>query len=559
MSLLFVLAALAAPAVEEAAQAELTRALTLTLPDARSPSLVVYDVLDGDVVEAFGEQGALVSSSTDRYRNLRAEVRVGDPTLDSSNFQAFGEPNGVIQRRLPVEDSVLALRREIWLATDLAYKHAVEQYSRKVAARRDDPSPKPPDWAPAPAVVAEVPAPAVTSADPAALAALVQRLSGELARFPGVEVSQAIARDWQGRRLVLSSEGTRLWTPTGYTVVRVEGTVRMPDGSSQLDSRSWVVRSLADLPPEAEMTAAVNELGTWLEGLKAAPVEEDYLGPVLFEGPAAVELFSQLLAAELSGTPPEEEDGGRFGSMGGKPPTARLGRRVLPVGWSVVDDATTQEPILGKYAYDQEGVAPRRVELVKDGVVRDLLMSRVPRKDLGASTGHGRSLGGDRRAAVPAAVTVTARRTMSDSKLEKLALRLAAQTGRDYVLVVRRLTPPALVEDLEIGFAGEGPLSGLTPPYEAWRLYADGHTQPVRSVKFSGVDRRALRDIAGAADGDGPVDLLDGPVGAARYQIGPTGGFPVTWDVPSVLITELELVGAASGEPRVLPIPPRGK
>ena len=554
-----VFAAHAAPALEEAASAELTRSMGLQLPDARPPYLISYDVLDGQVVEAFGEQGALVSSSTDPYRNLRAEVRVGDPTLDSSNFQAFGEPNGVVQRRLPVEDSVLALRREIWLATDQAYKHAVEQYSRKVAARRDDPSPKPPDRTPAPVVVADLPSPPVHSADQAALEKLVERLSGELAHFPGVEVAQAVARDWQGRRLVLTSEGTRLWTPTGYTVVRVEGTVRMADGSSQLDSRSWIVRSLADLPPEAEMTAAVRELGGWLEGLKAAPVEEDYLGPVLFEGPAAVELFSQLLAPELVGTPPEEEDAGRFGSSGGKPPTARIGRRILPQGWTVVDDATTDAPILGKYAYDQEGVAPHRVELVKDGVVRDLLMSRIPRKDLTASTGHGRSLGGDRRAAVPAAVTVSARRTVSDSKLEKLALRLAAQTGRDYVLVVKRLTPPALVEDLEIGFSGEGPMSGLTQPYEAWRLYADGHTEPVRSVRFSGVDRRALRDIAAASDGVGPVDLLDGPVGAARFQIGPTGGFPVTWDVPSVLITELELVGAASGEPRALPIPPRGK
>lgn len=542
------------PALDVALRAEVERARTLRLPDAQAPYLVSFDLLDGTVRNAFAEHGALVSRGLDRYRNLRAEVRVGDATFDSSNFQAFGEPDGVVQRRLPVEDEPTALRREIWLTTDAAYKQAVQQLSRKAAARRDDPTPRPPDRAPAPPVVAEVPGPTAVPADAAALDGLVARMSAALAAYPKVEIAQAIARDWQGTRTVLTTEGTDLRMPTGYTVLRVEGTARLADGSEVTDARSWVVRSLADLPPEEALLAEVRALGEWLTGLHAAPVEEDYLGPVLFEGPAAVELFRQLLAAEISGTPPVEEEGGMFASN--RPPTARLGRRLLPAGWSVVDDPTAESG-LGAYAYDHEGVAPRRVELLRDGVVRDLLMSRIPRKDLSGSTGHARALGGDRRAAMPAHVTVTPDRTVSERKLRRAALRLAAQTGRDYVLVVRRLLPTELVQSLDIGISGEGPLPGLTPPYEAYRLYADGREEAVRSLRFSGVDRRVLRDVVAAGEGVGPVDLLDGPPGPSRFQIGPTGGVPVTWDVPSVLIAELELVGAAGGEPRALPIPPR--
>jgi hypothetical protein len=304
------------------------------------------------------------------------------------------------------------------------------------------------------------------------------------------------------------------------------------------------------------MKAEVRELGQWITGLHTAPVEEDYLGPVLFEGPASTELFSQLLAAELVGTPAEEEDAsGRVDT--GRAPAARQGRRLLPEGWTVVDDPTTDANVLGKYAYDQEGVAPRRVELVKDGVVQDLLMSRIPRADKNVSTGHGRSLGAERRSAMPAVVTVTPRASVSEARLRKAGLRLAAQTGRNYLLVVRRLLPPALTESLDVGFSGQGPLPGLTPPYEAYRLYADGHTEPVRNVGFSGVDRRVLRDIALAGPVTGPVDLLDAAPGPGRYQIGPTGGMPVTWDVPAVLITELELTGRGGGEPRALELPPR--
>ena len=551
-----VLSTLAAEPLEEAVHLELQRAPELHLPDTPAPYFVSYDILDGVVHSAFAEQGDLVSSHRELHRTLRVEVRAGTPELDSSNFQAFGEPDGIMQRQLPVEDNVLALRREIWLATDAAYKQAVEQLSRKEASRRDDPSPRPPDRVPGQPVRYEGAEPDA-AATPDKVAELVRTLSGTLAAFPDVEVAQAVGRDWQGRRLVVTTEGTEISMPTGYTVFRVEGTSRLPDGSTVTDSRSWIVRNVEELPDVPTMRAEVEDLGKWLTALRVAPIEEDYLGPVLFEGPASQELFSQLLPSEIAGTPPiEQERSGPLDTNG--TPTARIGRRLLPDGWTVVDDPTTGRG-LGSYRFDHEGTAPRRVELVKNGVLRDLLMSRIPRRDLAGSTGHGRSIGSDRRAAVPGVVIVTPNHLVAPAALRKRALRLAAQTGRDYYLVIRRLLPPALSESLDIGISGEGPLPGLTFPYEALRVYADGREVPVRGLQFSGVDRRALRDIVAASAGAGPIDTLDGSPGAARFQIGPTGGFPVTWDVPTVLIAEMELTGQGGGEPRALPPPKRAE
>jgi TldD protein len=544
-------AADAIPPVEAAVRAELDRAMKeLRLPDGDPPYLVLYDVLDGEVVTTFAEFGSTVSVDTDHYRNLRTEVRVGSYERDSSNFSSFGTSGSVVARRLPLEDDIRALRREVWLATDQSYKAAVENLARKQAALRGHTEPLPPDFARVTPV--DVPYASTGDVPPvqgAHMRDLAETLSAELRKTPGIEVGQAIARDWQGRRLVLTSEGTRVWRATGYTVVRVEGTVRLADGTEQRDSRSWVVRRPEDLPPESEMLDQVRAMATWLAALPAAPKEEDYLGPVLFEGPAAAEVFSQLVAPEILGTPPELEDGDGALNV----PTARLGRRLLPAGWSVVDDATTDKG-LGAYASDQEGVAPRRVDLVKDGVVQDVLMSRIPSTDRAASTGHGRSLGNDRLAAMPAVVTVTPPKEVSDRRLRKTALHLAAQTGRDYVLVIRRIEPPVLSGDLDVAFTGEGPLPGLTDPYEAYRLYADGREEPVRALRFLGVDRRLLKDIALAGEGSGPLDTLDGPPGPGRYHVGPTGGVPVTWDVPSILVTEVELTTKSGGEPRVVKV-----
>jgi hypothetical protein len=111
--------------------------------------------------------------------------------------------------------------------------------------------------------------------------------------------------------------------------------------------------------------------------LRLKPLGDDDV----FEDQAAAELFRYLASKELCGTPPEPsaQQGYRQLIRGGP----RLGRRLLPAGWSIVDDPTRPLPGLpGGFDHDREGVPAERVELVSDGYVRDLVMSRVPRHDL---------------------------------------------------------------------------------------------------------------------------------------------------------------------------------
>lgn len=538
-----------APALEAALALELARSAELQLPDEPPPYFVAYDVLDGDVRSALGEDGGLVTSTLERFRNLRVEVRVGDYALDSSNFRAFGEPDGVVSRRLPVSDDEVALRREVWLATDVAYKQAVEQMSRKKAARQSNPEPRPPDFSQVPPLklAATVhPGNALTEAQVRSMATSLSAA----ATVPGVENAQAVVRDWHGWRSVISTEGTHATVPTGNVVIRVEATVRRTDGTRLSDARWWIETNANQLPAINAMEAEVTAMAKALLLSADAPEPASYLGPVLFEGIAATELFSQLLAAEFVGTPAAESAGGEY-DYGG-PAAARIGRRLLPDGWTVYDDPTSSTGAAGEYTVDHDGVAPRRVDLVENGVLRDVLLSRIPSLTHAVSTGHGRALGENRRGAMPGFVRVVPKAKVSAARLRKLAIREASKVGLDRVLVVTRIRPPPMTETLDITFSGEGPPPGLTPPYSACFLTKDGTCTPARNLRFSGVDRRSLRDIVASGPGAGPVNMLDGAPGPERFSIGSTGGIPTTWDAPSVLIGEVELEVSGAGEPRVI-------
>ena len=543
---------LAGDARIEALQAELDRATTqLELPENQPPWWVGYEMVDGRYSTAFAESGHLVQDEEASHRVLRVEVRAGDAAFDSSDFDAFGEADGTLVRSLPMETDLVALQRELWLATDQAYKQAVEQLARKEAELDEPEEDSPPEIWPA-EVVVDVDT-EVRPLDAEAMRQAVTRLSAVLAEYPELESAQAVGRDWSGTRIWVNSEGTQVAQPAGFAVLRIEAVMKHEDGSRLRNGRWWVADSPEQLPPMEQLEAEARELAEWLVALQEAPVLKEYLGPVLFEGPASVELFRQLAAAEFVGSPPPATGRGIFGELSEKRPSARVGRRLLPEGWTVTDDPSA--PATGSYVYDHEGVPAQAVVLVEDGVVRRALQSRIPSSPDGASTGHGRGLGMDRRVAQPSLVRVDPKRAKSQRALERKALRMAAQTGREGVLVIRRIEPPAMSEDFDVYLTGEGPPPGLTTPYEAYLLMPDGSRQPVRGSVFSGVDRRALRDIVMAGEPGPWVGVLDGPPGPARYHIGTVGGMPGSWSTPPVLISELELNGNEGGDERSYPAP----
>ena len=548
MILLFVSLVQANPLLQ-ATEIEMNRALeNLHLEGEVKPYWIGVKLSEGEYQYSLSKNGGLFSSSSNELQQARFEVRVGSPSFDNSNFDSSSNW-GTGYLHLPTEDNELALRRELWLGFDRAYKNALEAYSEKEAVFDGKQYPYPLEQNPA--AVQQTEFKHYLPVEKGSIE-LGNQLSS-LFLNQQFEDHNVYVYSESSASHYLNTEGFRSSQQMQEIILRVDATIRLSDGSLHRDLRSWVAPNKDSLPSIQELELECKKMIAWLQSLEGAPIEEDYLGPVLFEEQASVELFRQLLQPQLSATPPLQQMPDFDGELPLVIPNSRLGRRVLPNKWTVIDDVASHPELASFYEFDDQGIAPKRVELIKDGVVKNLLMSRIPRKMFTESTGHGRSLGQDREIAIPGTVEIRPDRHSSDRKLKKTALKMARSAGLDYVLVIKRIETLAQTNNFEIAFSGSEQLSGLTLPVESYRLYSDGRKEIVRGLSFVGVDRKVLRDIVLAAKQSPYYTVKDDSSG--RYGIGMSSGISVSWSVPSVLIGEMELRGQGGQEQRVVPPP----
>src|SRR5690242_8177699 len=99
------------------------------------PYYIEYRLLDLDVREVVAQFGALMSSAHTRNRFMNVAARVGSYKQDSSNFISEEGFRGFIGSTgsVGIDRDYDSLRQDLWIATDQAFKEAVETYSRKRA------------------------------------------------------------------------------------------------------------------------------------------------------------------------------------------------------------------------------------------------------------------------------------------------------------------------------------------------------------------------------------------------------------------------------------------
>src|SRR5215471_10545996 len=182
--------------VMKAMRDELARSMKkLQLENLEKPYFISYSVYDSDQVSTSASFGSLNHpAERQRGRAVQVRVRVGNYDLDNGNFLAYSYGGNGVSRYgafayLPVEDNYDEIRRQLWLATDSAYKKALEDISKKRAllANKNRTEVIPDFSKEAPAVVMDT-LPRVDT-DPRDLENMVRELSAVLKEFPAISSS----------------------------------------------------------------------------------------------------------------------------------------------------------------------------------------------------------------------------------------------------------------------------------------------------------------------------------------------------------------------------------
>jgi predicted Zn-dependent protease len=530
---------------------EVDRSAKVTVSGLAAPYFIEYVVDEEDNFTVTASLGGVVERRRQQFRSPQIAVRVGDYQFDNSNF-AGGFSSGRGGGGLPVENSYAVLRRYFWLETDAAYKAAVETLSRKRAALRNvTQTDQINDFAHA-APVQYLGNFQKLTIDEDEWTGRIRTLSAVFAQFPSINYSLVDLDASAGGFYLVNTEGTEVRAPETVTAVRARATAQAPDGMNIADGVSFQSLGLSGMPSDAEMVKGITAMARNIMALQAAPKGEDYTGPVVFEGQAGAQILAEVLGRNLAPVRrPLGGAGGRGGAAGAASELeGRIGARVLPESFDVVDDPTQKEwrgrPLFGSYDVDREGVLPQPLRLVEKGVLKGFLMTREPVKGIEGSNGRARlpSGAGNSGAAI-SNLFVSSSDAVPAEDLKKKLIDLIQQRSKPYGILIRKMDFPSVGGVAPAGAQANGgrPVSA---PIMLFKVYPDGHEEQVRGLRFRGLNAKSLKDILAAGDDAAPFEFMN----SGR-------GFSAETCVvaPSILIDDLELYAPEEEQPK-LPIAP---
>jgi TldD protein len=538
-------------AVRKALQDELSRSMSdLRLGDEPRPYYLAYTVSDIDQVLASATFGAPTAAHHYASRVLRTDLRVGDAVFDNSNF----EGSGARFASLPIEDDYAALRRELWMRTDEAYKAGLEVLARKRAAAASQATAEGDgtlaDFSQEQPAHIELPGNGNGNgnSDVVTLRQLAVRLSAVFRDFPLIVGSRVTATAALVRRRMASSEGTFIDDRQRTVRIDVTAEAQADDGMKLHSFVPFSALTVAALPAASEMEKAVRAMATELTAMRTAPVADSGSGPVLFEGQAAGQILKLLLADNLAGTPPPKTAAAGSEERSEQSELAnKLGQKVAsPLLSSVVDDPLQEsgpgkQPLFGAYRADDEGVPARRVSLVESGLLRSLLMSRTPRKEILHSNGHARGSRFSSPRAHIGNLIVTARDGRSRPAL-LAQLGKIARGGGVTPYVVRLLEDPNVAggsssgDDLTALLSfGMGAGSHGPPPVRPLVVYRvrDGKEVLVRGLTLENLLPRSLKDVVAVGRDPAVYNFVDGGGGSS--------GIPSSIVTPALLFGDIDI------------------
>lgn len=539
----------------KAMKEELHRSMKrLVIKEEKRPYFISYLLIDRKSFSTSARLGALTSSDDDRFRFLNVCVRIGDYKFDnipsSDELYPF-DPKEMEDNKeymkvpIPLQDDPKALRHALWLLTDLRYKKALRQYSKKEGKRAREVEEERSDDFSKEEPVRYIGEEVELEIDKEKWEKKVKDYSALFKNYPDIlEASVSFNAEAKNDYLV-SSEGTEIQKGKVYYWLGINASTQASDGMWVRSFRTFFGWKEEELPEDEEVKREIGRLIEEVLALKDAPVMEAYMGPAIIQSPASGVFIHEVLGHRLEAHRLESTEYGE--TFKGK-----VGKKIMPEFIMVYDDPTVREyegmPLDGYYLFDEEGVKAQKVVLVDKGILKSFLLSRKPIKGFYNSNGHGRaqmvSAGwGDVPVARQGNLILESSETKTFSELKDLLIEECEKRDKPYGLIFVRSEGGGTI-------TGRGWMESFQEiPLLVYRVDAEtGEEELVRGIKFGGTPLISLDKII--AVGDDPK-VFNGFCGAE------SGAVPVGLVAPSILVSEIEIAKGPTGKekPPILPPP----
>lgn len=533
--------------IMDALVAELERTHTLKMEgfDPAYFTSFLYTTSTGWVLNA--RSGALFDDYELRNRSIYVESRVGDYHFDSSGNGGFQmDVAANTENRTfagPIEPDADALRSQLWLAADQAYKNALTQYlgkkgktvyskTEKEKEGFDDFSREEPQVFESESL--DIPF------DRAEWADFARELTKRMNAVPEVVEGQVRVALEVETRYYVNTEGARIVETDGLFSFYARATGYADDGMQLQNHFQRYASSKAGLPAKDELRKAADRMVEDLVALCKAEVIDPISAPAILDAQTTGVFFHEAIGHRLEGERMRDTQEGQ--TFKGK-----VGAAILPSFIDVHDDPTMDrfagEDLNGYYRFDTEGVPARRVTLIENGVLRNFLLSRAPIPGFGNSNGHGRGDGKLDPMGRMANLIVTSRKTVSPEALKKALMRETKRQGKPYGLILKNSRGGETMTG-RVNFQ-----AFMNVPTLIYKVDPDtGAETLVRGASLVGTPLVSISKILMTDDRPG---VFNGFCGAE------SGFIPVSAAAPAALVGEIELQRTSSPpkRPPILPAP----
>ena len=238
-----------------------------------------------------------------------------------------------------------------------------------------------------------------------------------------------------------TSENVNIKQPHDMITVKVSAQFQDNDRVKLADDMVLQYKHFSELPPLDTLVAKVRRFADGCMAMRNAPaLKDDYKGPVMYEGDAARQVFTEnyLMPDKFYAQPSFAENPKSLG--------LKIGKKIMDERLTITNETARTDwngtPLYGNYTVDADGFKPQpSMTIVDKGVFKMMLNRATPAQYALKSTGSARWYN-DPAQSVPAVgvgtLVVSATGTTDAAKMEKTLVKLAKKAKVDCAYVISK-------------------------------------------------------------------------------------------------------------------------